>query len=126
MKSRLRYVWVWLQKYDFLWSVGASFGFFWFVGYFLNNVLGLSIGTYDLGFIQPVFLAISVSITIVAAALFGLRFNFKNFYDWIYTKESWGAFQQFKNLTAWQQFVTVFIVFFSFVILIAKIYLTLV
>ena len=120
MRSKIIYIWVWLQKYDFLWSLPATFYMFWFVGYLLNNIFGVAIGTYDLAFIQPLFLAVSVSIGIIAAAMFGLRFNFKNFYDWIYTKENWGAFQQFKKLTSWQQFVTVFIVFFSFVILIDR------
>lgn len=126
MKSRFRKLWVWMQMYDFVWSVPVTFFMFWFVGYLLNNIFGLAIGTYDLAFIQPLFLAVSVSIGIIAAAMFGLRFNFKGFYDWIYTKDSYGAHHQFSRLLAWQQFVIVFIVFFSFVALIAKIYLTLV
>lgn len=72
-----------LQKWDGIWSVPLSFALYAFIGYFLSN-LGLAVGTFDLGFIQPLFLAACVVIFATNMAVAGVYFTFRGVHNYIY------------------------------------------
>ena len=73
-----------LQLYDGIWSVPLSFFTFWVVGLFLQSVFGFGTGTYDLGFIQPLFLAMAVVVGATNGAVAGIYFTFRKLFRYLY------------------------------------------
>lgn len=73
-----------LELYDGIWSAPAAFFAFWLCGIILQGVFGFAAGTYDLGFIQPLFLAASVVIGCSTLSNIGLKFNFRGFHRFLY------------------------------------------
>lgn len=122
----------WLQHLDGIWSVPLTFLIFWVIGTLLQTLGGYGVGTYDLGFIQPLFLAISVVIGATNAAIFGVNFTFRGIYRYLYgernpdgnlinySKVDW------LNLAPWKRYIVAFGVFFYYVSAILAVYLKLV
>ncbi len=99
-----------LQHADGVWSVPLAFGLFWLAGVILQSMFGYTVGTYDLAFIQPLFLAIAVVIGATNGTLFILRFNFRGVYDWFFGfKNKSGEFKRpattnWGEISSWQRF----------------------
>lgn len=99
-----------LQHIDGIWSVPLAFFLFWICGVVLQSMFGYTVGTYDLSYIQPLFLAIAIGVGATNGTLFILRFNFKGIYDWFFGfKNKDGVYERpavadWQNLTSWQKF----------------------
>ncbi len=76
-----------LQKWDGFWSVPLSFLAFFFVGVLLSTIFGYGTGSYDVAFIQPLFLSATIVIGATNAGVFGLYFTFRGFHDFLYGKK---------------------------------------
>jgi uncharacterized membrane-anchored protein len=117
-----------LHHYDAIWSVPLAFATFFLVGYFLSS-MGIAVGTYDIGFIQPLFLAGAVVIGATFMAVMGIRFTFYTIYKYIYgrkcddgdtmnfSKKDW------RKLTAVQRYFVSGFLFVFFVSMIIIVYL---
>lgn len=81
--KKIKYV---LHHFDAIWSVPLAFATFALVGYLLSS-MGIAVGTYDLGFVQPMFLAGTVTIGFTNMAIIGIRFTFYTLYKWGYGKK---------------------------------------
>ena len=117
-----------LHHYDAIWSVPLAFATFIIVGYLLSS-MGVAVGTYDLGFIQPLFLAGAVVVGATFMAVMGIRFTFYTIYKYIYGKvDEDGNKMNFskkdwRNLTPeFRYFITGFL-FVFFVTMIIIVYL---
>lgn len=109
-----------LQHIDGIWSLPVAFFIFWFVGSGLLSVFGYGTGTYDPGLLQAFFLATFIVIGATNVVVWGLYFNFRILYKFMYgerdpegkiinySKNKW------KSLTSWQQYVVCLFVFFSY------------
>lgn len=119
-----------LQHFSALWSLPAMFLLFAGVGYLLVNKLDLAAGTYDLGFIQPLFLAACIVIGITFFSKLAMRFNFFTIYKYIWgkkqndgkikniSKEDWRTLSPLQNMII--ALVVFFCFFFSFLFLYLK------
>lgn len=76
-----------LQKWDGLWSVPLGFLSFFFVGFTLSYFFGVTVGSYDMAFIQPLFLAGTIVIGATNMAVLGLYFTFRTIHKYIYGKK---------------------------------------
>ncbi len=128
MKKKFYY---YLQHVDGIWSVPVTIASFWLAGSILQAVGGYGTGSYDLAFVQPLFLAIGIVIGATNAAIGGLYFTFRGLYRYLYggkkdgeernySKENW------QQLTPWQRYVIAFGVFFYYVSAVIVVYLKLV
>lgn len=124
-----------LQHIDGVWSVPLAFAAFWFAGIFLQFIGGYGAGTYDIGFIQPLFLAAAVVIGATNVAVMGLYFTFRGLYKYLYGEKK--DFEDGKKIInyskidwtkilPWQRYVIAFSVFFYFVFAVIIVYLNLV
>src|SRR6185436_7177114 len=84
MKKRILYF---FQQFDGIWSVPLTFFMYWLVGIILTGIFGYSTGTYDLGFIQPLFLAAAVVIGATNFAVVGIYFTLRSIYRYIYGRK---------------------------------------
>lgn len=121
-----------LTLFDGVWSVPLAFFAFWILGILLQTIFGFATGTYDMGFIQPLLLAIGVVIGATNAAVFGLYFTFRGLFRFLYgfkdiegnvinySKLNW------EKLSPWKQYVIAFTVFFYFVSVVIIVYLKMV
>lgn len=124
MKTKITYL---LQKFDGIWSVPLAFVLFWLVGLLLSAVFGFATGTYDLAFIQPLFLAVAIVIGSTNAAVIGLRFTFRGLHRYLYGQKKEGEIVNYSKedwleLTPIQRYCFAFGVFVLFVIAILFIY----
>lgn len=87
MRKLINKIWNWMQRYDSLWSMPLAAFMYWGAGFFFGNILGLTVGSFDLSFIQPLFLAALVTIGCSTVALYGLRFQWKALYRFIYSSK---------------------------------------
>jgi hypothetical protein len=129
MLKKIKY---YLQHIDGVWSVPLAFLSFWFIGIVLQAFTGLGTGTYDPGFIQPLFLSIAVVVGATNAAVWGVYFTFRGLYKYLYgEKNEEGKIVNYSKsnwtkLTSWQRFIVAFSVFFYYVSAILVVYLNLV
>jgi hypothetical protein len=109
-----------LNKFDGLWALPIAFALFVFVGYILQEIGGLGTGSYDIAFIQPLFLATAVVIGATNAAVWGLYFTFRDCHQWLYGLTGRSKFRNmdiyFKTIIS----LFVFFLFFFAIILIFK------
>ena len=114
----------WLEVYDWAWSLPLFGLLYWGVGFVLGGVLGMAVGTFDLSFIQPLFLAIAVVIGGAMAFIYCLRYVFnKILYKYLYDckgKEDICFENDFINLQAWQR-VCLLLLLFCFISLLVVI-----
>lgn len=107
-----------LDKFDGLWALPIAFALFVFAGYTLQELGGLGVGSYDIAFIQPLFLATAVVIGITNAAVWGLYFTFRDMHRWLYGSSGRSEFRimdkYFKTIIS----LSVFFLFFFAIILI--------
>jgi len=75
-----------LKKFDGLWALPLAFALFVLAGYLLQSVGGFGTGSYDIAFIQPLFLATAIVIGATNAVVWGLWFTFRDFHKQIYSK----------------------------------------
>lgn len=126
-KHIIKHTWIWMQKYDWTWSPLLLFGAFWFVGWFMIVVLKWNVGTYDLGFIQPLFLSMAITSALFGFAFGGLRFQWKALFDYQSSrKEEINAFNDFKLSTPCQRILFLSFYFTLYVVVNLMIYLNLV
>jgi hypothetical protein len=134
MLKKLKY---YIQHIDGVWSIPLAFLSFWIIGIVLQSLTGYGTGTYDPGFIQPLFLSIAVVIGATNAAVWGVNFTFRGLYKYLYgqkvtdqaSKESRHinySKKDWKALTVWQRYIVAFFVFFYYVSAILIVYLKLV
>ena len=116
-----------LQHADGIWSVPLAFTVFWLVGVIFSAVFGMAVGTYDMAFIQPLFLSAGVVIGATNIAVLGLYFTFRGLYRYLYGQQDadgrWVNFSKidWKKLTQWQRYLIAFgffLVFFSAIIIV--------
>lgn len=118
-----------LKIYDALWSLPLAFATFWLVGIILTGIFGAATGTYDLGFIQPLFLAIGVAIGANTAALGFLWFTCRGLFKWFFGEKIYGhpfkipAKADWKTLAPHWKFIIFFLVLFGMMGLIVLVYL---
>lgn len=112
-----------LKKFDGLWALPLAFALFVLAGYVLQSVGGFGTGSYDIAFIQPLFLSTAVVIGATNAVVWGLYFTFRDFHKQIYSKESR---KEFKDLDPKFKAIVSLSVFFIFLSLIIFIYTKLV
>jgi len=123
--KKLKY---YFQMVDGIWSVPLLFFLFWITGVFLQTVFGYTVATYDLSFIQPLFLAIAVTLGATNGTIFILRFNFKGIYNWFYGyKDKQGVYQRpavesWKEVLPWQKFSIFLFVSSFYVVAIIAVY----
>jgi hypothetical protein len=121
-----------LQHVDGIWSVPVAFAAFWFAGILLTTLFGYGTGTYDPGFIQPLFLAAAVVIGATNISIWGLFFTFRGLYRYIFgQRETDGTWKNYSkidwlNLSTWQRYIVAFTVFFFFFASILLVFLKLV
>lgn len=120
-----------LQHLDGVWSFPLAISIFWLFGLLLNSFGGYGVGTYDPGFIQPLFLAVGVVIGATNFAVWGLYFTFKGIYRYLYGQKKEGvrinySKKDWTKITVWQRYVIAFGVFFFFFSAIILVYLKLV
>jgi len=77
-----------LQLFDGLWSVPLGFFIFFLVGLVLSSFFGMAVGSYDLAFIQPLFLAGTIVIGATNMATLGLMFTFRELFRYLYGRRS--------------------------------------
>ena len=118
----------WLSLYDGVWSVPFAFLGFWLVGLLLQ-FLDVSAGSYDIAFVQPLFLAIAVVIGATNAAVGGMWFTFRGLFRFFYgyTDDN-GQYvnkskEEFQKLQPWQKFAFSFGVFYFYVWAVVSVYL---
>jgi hypothetical protein len=103
-----------LEKYDGIWSIPLSISIFYFSGYILSEVFGTQTGTYDPGFIQPLFLSATIVIGAVNVGVIGLYFTIRGFHNFIYGKKDKNSVTNqakvdWVKLTPWERFkITLF------------------
>lgn len=121
-----------LQHIDGIWSVPLAFFIFWFVGLAITSLFGYGTGTYDPGFIQPLFLASTVVIGATNVTVWGMYFTFRGLYRYLYgEKDAAGTLRNYSKenwikLTPWQRFIVAYSVFFCFFFAILLVFLKLV
>jgi len=110
-----------LKKFDGLWALPLAFALFVLAGYLLQSYGGFGTGTYDLAFIQPLFLATAIVIGATNAVVWGLYFTFKDLHKQIYSKTGRTEFSKlndkFKTLVSLGVF---FLLLFSILFVYSK------
>lgn len=124
-----------LSKFDGIWSVPLAFFLFFIIGLALSK-LGIAAGTYDVGFIQPLFLAAVIVIGATNIAIQGLYFTFRDLHRFIYGYKSKqeSSVHKFHNpsrsawtkLTPLQQILIALSVFAFFMLSIIIVYIALI
>lgn len=115
LKALVKKILFYLQLVDGVWSVPLGFFLFCFAGYFLSVFFGEGVGTYDPSFIQPIFLALVITIAAVNGAVWGLFFTLRGFWNFLYGSKVYDKETgtkkyvnfskiQWKKLTPYQQF----------------------
>lgn len=118
-----------LQLWDVFWSLPLMFVAFWLVGLVLTAIFGYATGTYDLGFIQPLFLAICVVNGASAAALGFMFFYCRGLFRYFYGhKNKDGSYFNYsgldwKKLQPLHRFILFFFVLFAQIAAIIFVYL---
>ena len=116
-----------LERYDWLWSLPLSVFAYWFFPILFGGWLGMSIGSFDLSFIQPLFLAVTVVIGASTASIYVLRYHFKDIYRFIYSSktddEDLSSVASFRNLQPWQKFLVTGSLYFGYFAAVVIVYL---
>ena len=129
MKNFFKKVLYLLQQFDGIWSVPLAFITFWLVGLMLQTYFGYGTGTYDLGFIQPLFLAAAIVIGATNFATVGIFFTFRGLFRYIYGKaysSNLSSKTDFNQLPVGQRFLVAFGTFLYLVTAVIVVYLKLV
>lgn len=129
MKNFFKKTFYLLQLFDGIWSVPLAFTTFWLVGLMLQTYFGFGTGTYDMGFIQPLFLAAAIVIGATNFATVGIFFTFRGLFRYIYGKKQFPtrtSKEDFAGLTIGQRFLVAFGTFLYFVTAVIVVYLKLV
>jgi hypothetical protein len=127
--KKLKYI---LQLFDGLWSFPVAILGFYLVGVALQAFGGLGVGTYDIGFIQPLLLAVAVVIGATNAAVLGLFFTFRGFFRYLYgqKKEDGSRINyskiDWKKLSPCARYLFALFLFCFFVVSVLSVYLKLV
>jgi hypothetical protein len=131
-KQLIKKIKFWLHHIDGMWSVPLAFLVFWMTGLLLSGLFGYGTGTYDPGFIQPLFLATAIVAGATNAAIIGVYFTFRGIYKYLYGERkkdaSWINYSKkdWLKLAVWQRILIGFGVFFYYVSAVLVVYLKLV
>lgn len=129
MYKKIKYF---LQQFDGLWSIPASFGAYLLFGYMLYWMFGDGVGSYDPAFMQPLFLAVCVVIGAANASTIGLYFTFRKIFHYLYGKrDRQGRIinlskTDFIDLPEWGKITVSLLVFFFFFFAVIEVFLALV
>ncbi len=97
------------ERWDLLWTLPLSIFMYWFFGYFCGDIMGMSVGNFDLSFVQPLFLAVTVVFAASTTAIYVLRFHFKKMFQYIYSGRdgdpNLNSVLDFEKLEPWQKIV---------------------
>lgn len=121
-----------LHKFDGLWSVPLAFFAFWIIGLILTEVFGFAAGTYDPGFVQPLFLSTIIVIGATNFGVLGVYFTLRGFHRFLYGQRdpNGGIINysklKWKVLQPWQMFVFSLGSLFYFITAILIVYLHLI
>ncbi|HYC27614.1 MAG TPA: hypothetical protein VEB42_02345 [Chitinophagaceae bacterium] len=124
MKKLFRF----LQLFDAIWSLPLMLTAFWLVGIFSTAVFGMAAGTYDIGFFQPLFLAMGIVIGAANAGLGFLYFFARGLFKWFYgRKDEEGelylpAVKDWQGLKPQYKFALFFFVLFAIMAMIIFVY----
>lgn len=117
-----------LETWDWIWALPLTIFLYWGFGYFFGAIMGMSIGNFDLSFVQPLFLAITVVHGASVASIYILRFHWKGLYRFIYSTkiedENISSIAAFKLLQPWQKIFLVAFFYFFYVGAVVAVYLT--
>lgn len=116
-----------LEIYDWVWSIPLSIFVYWGFGFFFGAVMGMSVGTFDLSFVQPLFLAVTVVTGASVASIYILRFHWKALYRFIYssklTDPNLSSVASFRMLQPWQKILVTSLFYFIFFVAVVAVYL---
>lgn len=76
-----------LHKWDGVWSIPLFFLLFFLVGHILTVAFDNTAGTYDLGLVQPFFLAVLIVVGATNFGVFGLYFTLRGIHHFLYGKK---------------------------------------
>lgn len=112
VKHIIKHIWMWMQRFDGLWAPLVGILMFFGASYFAVNILGLSTVGGDPGVVVSFFLSQALTIMIFTGAIYGLRFQASDIYDYLYksfTKEALdsgdvvSSKSDFKIIEPWQR-----------------------
>jgi hypothetical protein len=121
-----------LQQFDAIWSLPLAFFSFWTVGVLMVKMFGYTTAIYDMSFIQPLFLAVTVVVGVSTFSTLGLYFSFRGIYTYLYgyknsqkkvinkSKEAW------EKLAPLSQIIISFTIYFLHFLSIVTVYLKLI
>ena len=112
-----------LKKFDGLWAMPLAFFVFALAGFLIQYFSDGQSGAYDLAFLQPIFLSITIVIGTVNAVVWGMYFTFKDLHQQIYSKK---GREQFNELRVHQKLYIALIVFFILFFSIIFVYINLI
>jgi hypothetical protein len=121
-----------LQLRDGIWSIPLTFLIYVGVGLLLGWAFGYGTGTYDPGFIQPLFLAIAIVVGATNGAVLTIYFTVRGIHRYIYGHHDKEknfinlSKEDFKNLKEWQKISCALFILLYFVSAILIVYLRLV
>jgi hypothetical protein len=121
-----------LQLRDGIWSVPVAFFIYVLVGLLLGWLFGFGTGTYDPGFIHPLFLAVAVVFGTANSASITIYFALRGMHRYIWGyKDNEGKIinkskEDFQILQPWQRIIVAFISLLFFVSCTLLVYLKLV
>ena len=128
----MKKVFYFLQKWDAFWSVPFSFLLFYLVGLFLGWAFGYGAGSYDVAFIQPLFLASAIVIGATNAGIAGVFFTLRGIHNYVYGRKDVDGRIHNYSQKDWRQmpsstrFITALMVLAYFISTIIIVYLKLV
>ena len=117
-----------LHKWDGIWSAPLAFLAFCIVGYILTAVFGFTAGTYDVGFVQPLLLAIVITVGATNAGILGIRFTTYTIFKWWYGKKQISgdvkniSKEDWRSITPIQRYIIALVLFIYFTTMIVFLY----
>lgn len=128
LRERLRNLGRFLEIWDWIWTLPLGALLYWGFGWFFGAVMGMAVGNFDLSFLQPLFLAMTVVTGASVCSIYILRFHWKAIYRFIYssrlTDETLSSVAAFKSLSAGHKIAITLFMYSMFVILVVAVYLT--
>lgn len=124
--ARIRGFGRFLEVWDWIWSIPLFIGLYWGFGRFFSY-MEMSVGTFDLSFVQPLFLAVVVVIGASTASIYVLRFHFKTLYRYFYSKRrdtGLSSVEDLKTLLPWQRILLSLVVYGLYFLAVVQVFLT--
>lgn len=128
VQKKMRPLGRFLEKWDWIWTLPLGIGLYFSFGWFFGSVMGMAVGNFDLSFVQPLFLAMTVVTGASVCAIYIIRFHWKSLYRFIYSTKTaddeLSSVAAFKLLEPWQKISFAAFYYFFFVGAVVAVYLT--